>query len=153
MKQLHGSCSLKLTSPTLKLQTNPREEVALIFSGILIHPSAEAPYDDLKNAILRRVEPSKAGSVTKLLPTQPAVSQSSVPLHAQLLFRPAAVPKKNKPIFHNDQIPAYTSTGEVKFMCVPRVPGRFNGSFYGQRAAPTFVSTCGYPRLVLHIHQ
>ncbi len=96
------------------------EEVAVTVSDILIRLSAETSYDDLKKAILRRLRPSKAGRVTKLLPQQPAVSQSSVPLHAQLLFRPAAVPKKNKPIFHNDQIPANTSTGEVEFMCAQK---------------------------------
>ncbi len=52
------------------------EEVAVQVSDVLIRPSVETPYDDLKNAILQRLQPPKAGNVAKLLPQQSAVSQS-----------------------------------------------------------------------------
>ncbi len=92
-------------------------EVAVQDPDVLIRPSVEIPYDDLKNAILQRLQPSKAGSVTKLVPQQPAASQSSPPLQAQALFRPVAVPMRNKLGFHKAQIPAYASSEEVEFMC------------------------------------
>ncbi len=47
------------------------KEVAVQVSDVLIRLSAETPYDDLKNAILRRLQPPKARSATKLLPQQP----------------------------------------------------------------------------------
>ncbi len=72
---------------------------------------------------------------------------------------------KNKPVFYKVQNPACASTEEVELMCVEefadfleptacitskcealsssRVLGRFNGSFYSERAAPTFVPTSG----------
>ncbi len=58
------------------------EELALQVSDVLLRPSAETPYDDLKNAILRRLQPPKARSAIKLLPQQPAVFQSSAHLQA-----------------------------------------------------------------------
>ncbi len=94
------------------------EEVAVQVSDALIRPSAETPYDDLKNAILPRLQPPKAGSATKLLPQHPAVFQSSPSLQAQSSSRPVAIPIRSNLVFHKAQIPAYTSTEEVKFMCV-----------------------------------
>ncbi len=52
----------------------------------------------------------------QLSPQQPAVSQSSLTPHAQFSFRPAAVPRKIKPVFHKAQIPAYAFTEAVEFM-------------------------------------
>ncbi len=86
------------------------EEVAVQVSDVLMRPSSETPYDDLKNAILQPLQPPKAGSVMKLLPQQPAVSQSSPPLQAQSSFGPAGVPMRNNLVFHKAQIPAYAST-------------------------------------------
>ncbi len=99
------------------LTPNQTEEVAVQVSDVLIRSSAETPYDDLKNAILRRLRPPKARSATKLLPQQPAVFQSSPPLHVQSSSRPVAVPMANNLVFHKAQIPAYASTEEAEFMC------------------------------------
>ncbi len=92
------------------------KEVAIQVSDVLIRPSVETLYDDIKNAILQRLQPPKSGSVTELLPQQPAVSQSSPPLQAQSSFRPVAFPMRNNLVFHKPQIPAYASTEDVKFM-------------------------------------
>ncbi len=97
------------------------EEVAVQVSDVLIHPSAETPYGNLKNAILRRLQPPKARSATKLLPQQQAIFQSSPPLQAQSSSRPVAVPMTNNLGFHKAQIPAYAFTEEVEFFCVLRL--------------------------------
>ncbi len=112
LKVRNQSTQFKVLTPYLT------EEVAVQVSDVLIRPSAETPYDDLKSAILRRLQPPKARSATKLLPQQPAVSQSSPPPQALSSFRPQAVPMRNKPVFHKAQISAYASTEGVKFMCV-----------------------------------
>ncbi len=93
------------------------EEVAVQVSDVLIRPSFDTPYDDLKNAILQRLQPPKARSATKLLPQQPAVFQSSPLLQAQSSSRPVAVPMTNNLVFHKAQIPACPSTEEVEFTC------------------------------------
>ncbi len=48
------------------------EEVAIEVSDVILGPPSETPYDELKDAILRRSQPRMAGRVTLLLPQQPA---------------------------------------------------------------------------------
>ncbi len=54
--------------------------MAIEVSNVILGPPSETPYDDLKDAILRRSQPRTAGRVTSLLPQQPAVPRLSEPL-------------------------------------------------------------------------